>query len=104
MPSRKNYTKAVEELNELIKINPAKASGYYNNIGMCYLDQGKYLEAAKNFQESVKLDKNFSTGYNNLGQCFERMGDKVKAAEYYQKAVDSDPSNNVAKENLEKLK
>ena len=100
----KNYAKAIEELKELIKINPPRASGYYNNIGMCYLDQQKYHEAIEYFSLSVKEDPNFSTGYNNLGQCYEKIGDKVKAIENYQKAVDLDPANVIAKDNLEKLK
>jgi tetratricopeptide (TPR) repeat protein len=100
----KNYTKALEELKVLIKINPIRASGYYNNIGMCYLDQQKYHEAIDFFSLAVKEDPNFSTGYNNLGQCFEKLGDKAKAIENYQKAVDSDPTNVIAKDNLEKLK
>jgi tetratricopeptide (TPR) repeat protein len=100
----KNYEKAIEELKELIKINPERASGYYNNIGMCFLDQEKYHEAIEYFALSVKENPKFSTGFNNLGQCYEKLGDKVKAVENYQKAVDADPTNVIANDNLEKLK
>ncbi|MCI0449324.1 MAG: tetratricopeptide repeat protein [Chlorobi bacterium] len=100
----KNYSKAIEELKELIKINPLRASGYYNNIGMCYLDQQKYHEAIDFFTFAVREEPNFSTGYNNLGQCYEKLGDKTKAIENYQKAVETDPTNVIAKDNLEKLK
>jgi tetratricopeptide (TPR) repeat protein len=99
----KNFEKAIEELKELIKINPSRASGYYNNIGMCFLDQEKYPQAIENFAESVKIDDKFSTGFNNLGHAYDKSGDKQKAIEYYKKSLEIDPANTIAKDNLEKL-
>lgn len=101
---KKEYDKAIAELKELIKINPERAGGYYNNIGFCYMDQGKYSEAAENFLQAVKLEPKFSTGYNNLGKCYENMGDKQKAIEYYKKAYDVDNNNQLAKDNYERMK
>jgi tetratricopeptide (TPR) repeat protein len=100
----KNYDKAISELNELIKISPDKSSGYYNNIGMCYMDQAKYKEAIESFRIAAEKDPKFSSAYNNIGTCYERMNDPVKAKESYQKAVDIDPNNELAKQNLLKLK
>lgn len=100
----KNYDKAIEELKELIRLNPAGAAGYYNNIGMCYFDREKYLEASENFKLSIKNNPKFSTGYNNLGSCYEKLGDKQKAIENYKKALEADPNNQNAKDNLEKVK
>jgi tetratricopeptide (TPR) repeat protein len=101
---QKKFDKAIIELKELIKINPERAQGYYNNIGMCYMDQNKYNEAAENFILAIKADPKFSTGYNNLGQCYEKLGDKQKAAENYKKALDVDPTNQLAKDNYERVK
>jgi tetratricopeptide (TPR) repeat protein len=100
----KNYSKAIEELNELLKLNPSGASGYYNNIGMCYLDDGKYKEAIDSFTESVKIDPLSSSGFNNIGHAYEKLGNTEMARKNYQKAVELDPNNQLAKENLEKLK
>jgi len=99
----KEYDKAIEELKELIKLNPAGASASYNNIGMCYKDQGKYDEAIKNFELSIKGNPDFATAYNNIGDCWEKLGNKPKAIESYKKALASDPNNQVAKDNLERL-
>ena len=99
----KNYDKAIEELKELIKLNPAGASGCYNNIGMCYMDQGKYEDAIKNFELSVKESPGFATAINNLGYCYEKLGNNQKAIEYYKKTVTADPNNQNAKDNLERL-
>jgi protein O-mannosyl-transferase len=101
---QKEFDKAISELKQLIKLNPENSSGYYNNMGMCYLDQGKYNEAIESFNQSVKADPKFSTGYNNLGQCYEKMGDKQKAAEYFKKAFEADPNNQIAKDNYERVK
>jgi len=99
----KEYDKAIEELRELIKLNPAGASGCYNNIGMCYKDQGKYEEAIKNFELSVNAKSDFATAYNNIGDCYEKLGNKQKAIDSYKKAVTADPNNQIAKDNLERL-
>lgn len=101
---QRQYGKAIEELNELIKLNPARSSAYYNNIGMCYLDQQKYTEAIESFNQAVKADPKFSTAYNNIGQCYEKMGDNLKAVEFYKRASEVDPNNQIAKQNYERLK
>jgi len=100
----KNFTKAIEELTELVKINPAGAPGYYNNRGMCYIELGNYKDAIKSFELSLEGNPDFSTAYNNLGDCYDKMGDKEKARAYYKKALELDPNNNAAKMNLERLK
>lgn len=99
----KEYDKAIEELKELIKLNPAGASASYNNIGMCYKDQGKYEDAIKNFEQSVKEKPDFATAHNNIGECWEKLGNKPKAIESYKKALASDPNNQTAKDNIQRL-
>ncbi|MCC7159368.1 MAG: tetratricopeptide repeat protein, partial [Ignavibacteria bacterium] len=100
----KKFDKAIEELTELVKLNPAGASGYNNNIGMCYLDGQKYNDAIKYFEFAVKEKPDFSSAVNNLGFCYERLGDKTNAEKYYRKALELDPNNQLAKDNLSKLK
>ena len=100
----KNYDKAVEELNELIKLNPAGRPGYYNNIGISYLERDMLREAKEYFEKAVEEKKDFSTAYNNLGTVYDKMGDKEKAKENFQKALDIDPNNMTAKDNLKKLR
>lgn len=78
----KKYDESVKILLKLVELNPAGSSGYYNNAGMCYLEQDKLKEAEKYFLLSVKSDEKFSTGYNNLVTVYEKMGDKKKSEEY----------------------
>lgn len=100
----KKFDKAIVELTELLKMNPAGASGYYNNIGMCYLDGLKYNDAIVNFKLAIKEKPDFSSAVNNLGFCYDKLGDKTSAEKYYRKALELDPNNQLAKDNLNKLK
>ncbi|RPI15837.1 MAG: tetratricopeptide repeat protein [Ignavibacteriae bacterium] len=102
--TQKEYDKSVKILMDLVKINPAAASNYYNNIGTCYMETEKYTEAKKYFELSIKEDSKFSTAYNNLGTVYEKLGDTAKAKETYKKAIQADSTNALAKSNLEKLK
>ncbi len=100
---QKDYDGAIKMLKELVKQNPEGSSGYYNNIGMCYLDNNKLEDAKKSFILSIEGNKKFSTAYNNLGTVYKRMGDKTKAKENFTKAIEADPNNQDAKNNLEEL-
>lgn len=101
---QKNYDKAIEELKELVILNPSGSAGYYNNIGISYLEQNMLNDARKYFELAVAKEKSFSTAYNNLGSVYEKLGEKEKAKENYLKAVQTDTNNQNAKENLKKLK
>ena len=100
----KEYARAVKDLEELIKLNPSDAAGYYNNIGMCYLETGDYNTAIIHFRKSLEKNPAFSTAYNNMGTCYEKLGDTTKAIESYARAVENDPLNNTAAENLKRLR
>lgn len=100
----KNYEKAVQDLLDLVQLNPQGAAGYYNNIGICYLEQNKLQDAEKYFKLSIEKKNDFPTPYGNLGKVYEIMGDKEKAKENYLKAVALDPNNTEAKKNLERMK
>ncbi len=100
---KKDYDKAVADLNRLIKMNPANSFTYYNNMGMCYLDQKKYEEAAKCFEESTKAGKDFTTGWDNLGFAYQKMGQIDKARECFYKALEKDPNNTDAKKHLDEI-
>lgn len=102
--NQKNYEMAIKDLLELSEMNPTSRSVYFNNIGLCYLDQNNYDEAKKFFEQSIAASDNFSSAYLNLGKIYERMGDRDKAMMNYEKAVKSDPNNRAAKDGYERLK
>lgn len=102
--NNKKYDAAIEEMKELITLNPRRKAVYYSNIGMCYLELNKLEEAKENLLLSLKHDPGFSTAYNNLGNAYERSGDKQKAIEYYEKALQIDPANQLAKQRLDNIR
>lgn len=101
---KKNYPGAIRELLELVELNPSSKSSYYNNIGMCYMEQEKLDEAKKYLEYSIESDAKFSTAYNNLGSVYEKLGELENARRNYKLAVDTDPKNQSAKDNLNRIK
>lgn len=100
----KRYEASIEKLQQLVKLKPSGAAGYYNNMGMCFLNQNKLEDAKKNFELALKEKSDFSMALNNLGTVYDKLGDKDKAKEYFLKAIEADPNNQNAKENYQKLK
>jgi len=51
----KNYDKAIELLNEAVKVNP-KYVPAYNSLGNIYLARGNGTDAIKNFQKAIDIE------------------------------------------------
>ncbi|MCX7878300.1 MAG: tetratricopeptide repeat protein [Ignavibacteria bacterium] len=100
---KKEYHKAISELEELLRLNPAGAAGYYNNIGMCYLEQSDLKRAIDNFNKAIESNSSFVIAYNNLGTCYEKQGDLENAVRFFRKAVELDSTNQNALENLRRI-
>ena len=100
----KRYETSIKKLKQLVELNPSGASGYYNNIGMCYMNQNQLEDAKKYFELAAKEKSDFSMAYNNLGTVYDRLGDKEKAKEFFLKAIEADPNNQNAKDNYQKVK
>jgi hypothetical protein len=60
-----------------------------NNMGVELFRIGRYEEAKKYFEISVKLAPYWWVNWNNLGVIYEREKNYKKAMEYYQKAIDN---------------
>lgn len=81
-----------------------KAFGYiHNNIGFCYLQTGKYFEAAMHLESAIDCSPENSFAYNNLAEVHERDGRKEWAIGLYKKALEIMPDHPTAKQSLERL-
>ena len=98
----KKYDEALKLFTKLLPENPKMEKELRNNIGLCYLKLGKYIEAEKEFKSAVSLDKNYDKGYYNMGLLFEKKGDKLKAEEFYKKTLLINPAHTMAKKKLGK--
>ncbi len=61
-------------------------------LGEAYETDGKYAEAAADYQKAV-MGKPDPAYYNNLGNCLARIGKTDEATAAYQQAIQLDPMN-----------
>jgi protein O-mannosyl-transferase len=73
-----------------------------NNFGTELFRAGRYYEAKKYFEISIKLAPYWWVNWNNLGVIYEREKDYKKAADYYQKSINNGQYY-LAYENLAKI-
>jgi Tfp pilus assembly protein PilF len=63
----------------------------------------RYAEAAKKFEEAIRLDPGFMEAYFNLGMTFERQGKRDAAFDVYQTALEENPDDASASAYVAKL-
>ena len=71
----------------------AKSAQQYFDSGNRYLAQGKYNEAAIEFQNAVQQDSKFGDAHLKLGETFARLEDWSSALHEYVNAADLMPAN-----------
>lgn len=60
--------------------------------GVAYFQQGDTVKATAEFEQAIKVKRNFAPGYYNLGICNLKPGSYEQANQYFLKAVKYDPS------------
>ena len=78
--------KAIEYLDEAIKIKPDLAKAY-NNRGNVYHDLGDYQRAIEEYNEAIRLKPDYADAYGNRGVVYERLGQHNQAMEDYNQAI-----------------
>jgi tetratricopeptide (TPR) repeat protein len=72
----------------------------YLNSGKQYAAEGKYREAAIQFSNAVKIDKEFADAHYELGQTYVHLGEFNAAYGELQRTVDLQPANYKARLDL----
>ena len=62
----------------------------YSNLGLVYVNMGKYEWAKEQFEYAIKLDSS-AIAFYNLGKVYETLGDSVRANSMYLTAAMKDP-------------
>lgn len=84
---------------DTISKNP-RAEIAYTNLGMIYLEEGRYSEALTAFEYSHELKPHDAVTHNNLGVVHGRLGANDQAVAYFRRALAIDPFHSDALNNL----
>lgn len=68
----KDYEKAIIKFSEALRINPHDPEVYYY-LGLAYEGAGKYPEAVKTYEKTMKLDKSHSNAELRLYELKKKM-------------------------------
>jgi len=85
-----DYAKAASELEKAVAVEPTNGT-YRFNLASVYLNQKKYADAIREFQQAVASDMNEvyqATAYFRLGTIYQAMGDQEKMRATFQKVLD----------------
>jgi len=83
--------KAIEYLDEAIKLKPNFA-GAYNNRGNAYCDLGQYQRAIEDYNEAIRILPNYALSYGNRGVVYGNLGQYKRAIEDYNDAIRLNPN------------
>jgi tetratricopeptide (TPR) repeat protein len=85
----KNYAdpkKAIEYLNNTIKLQPDYESAY-NNRGTAYSDLGQHQRAIQDYDTAIRLKPDRANPYNNRGIAYSDLGQHQRAIQDYDTAI-----------------
>jgi len=78
--------KAIEYLNNAIKLQPNNAETYTKRGGT-YYDLGQYQQAVEDFSKVVTLKPDYADAYINRGVAYFKLGQYQQAIEDYNKVI-----------------
>ncbi|MGI8769895.1 MAG: tetratricopeptide repeat protein [Acidobacteriaceae bacterium] len=86
---------AIAKYNELLKISPDLAPAY-NNLGMLYIKQREYPQAADVLRKGLKIAPGMSSASALLGMALYQMGNYADARAPLEAALRANPADNNA--------
>jgi tetratricopeptide (TPR) repeat protein len=84
--------KAIEYLNETIKLEPDFAQAY-NNRGLIYSSLGRYQQAIEDYNESIRWKPDYAHAYYNRGCSYGSLGQSKQAIEDYGECIRLKPDD-----------
>jgi tetratricopeptide (TPR) repeat protein len=78
--------KAVEYLNNAIKLQPNNAETY-NKRGSAYFNLGQYLRTIEDDSEAIRLKPDYALAHYNRGNAYVNLGQYQRAIEDYNQVV-----------------
>lgn len=85
--NKKQYDKAIDELNEAIEINPKNAEAY-NNRGVNYYMKDQYDKATADYKKAIEIFPNYALAYYNLAVNYASLKNESAACDSLNKAIE----------------
>ncbi len=86
-----DYTGAIEDYNQAIKLNPTDADSY-NSRGVAKSNLGEYIGAIQDFEKAMQLNPNDKEAYNNKALVRSRQISSYKRTiENLNKTIELNP-------------
>lgn len=92
------YTLAEANYDRLQKI-----PSYWNQLGICFLDQKEYRKSLLYFNKALEAQKDYVPTLNNFGVMYSRMGQQQKAIVAFERAANVGKFSKTPRYNLAKL-
>jgi tetratricopeptide (TPR) repeat protein/tRNA A-37 threonylcarbamoyl transferase component Bud32 len=77
--------RALENFERAIQIAPDEAA--YSNVGTIHYAEGRYAEAARAFEQAIRLGPKNHVSHRNLGDAYLRLGQRDRARAEYERAA-----------------
>jgi tetratricopeptide (TPR) repeat protein len=81
--ARKMYREAIETFQS----DPHKSAAVYNKIGIAYHQMQQLVSARKNYEQAVKMKRDYAEALNNIGTVYYAQKSYRRAIGYYQRAL-----------------
>jgi len=91
MMARKMYREAIEAFQE----EPKKTAVTYNKIGIAYHQLQELERAKQNYEQALKLKKDYAEAFNNIGTVYYAKKSFRRAIRYYDRALALTPSASI---------
>lgn len=106
--TNKQFDKAADVAHQMIargfeKSNPKEVATAYFFLGKAKFDAKDYKGAADEFEQSTKLNPDYTQAYLFTAFSYQFLGDKDNTCKYYRIVLKNDPQNADAKKNMKAL-
>ncbi len=89
--NNKDFSGAIEDYNQAIKINPNYADAYFKR-GLTRYKLGDKQAAIADYNQAININPNYAEAYINRGAVRYELGDKQAAIADYNQAININPN------------